>query len=243
MNASTSVAGWSVSASRSRSPIDSLRRRNEPAGSMRQHAGRRRQRRHEAGHQLLGTVEPHPVEPLIELGDALQDERLGPWRHPAQAAQAPALGRGAEVVDRLDAEIRVELADGLGSEPRDPQQLDEARRDLGTEPVVVGHVAGRDELADLVADRLADARDRRRVARAVGRHEVDRAAPDGVGGSVVGDGLEHELALQLEHVADGVEDAGEVAVGQVSRRSGRRRTGRPFRRRAHRWGRRSPRGW
>ena len=53
------------------------------------------------------------------------------------------------------------------------------------------------------------------VAGPVGRHEVDRAAPDGVGRAVVGDGLEDELALDLEHVADVVEDPGEVAVGQV----------------------------
>ena len=60
------------------------------------------------------------------------------------------------------------------------------------------------------------------VAGPVGRDEVDRAAADGVGGAVVGDGLEHELALDLEHVADLVEDPGEVAVGQA-RGGGRRR--------------------
>ena len=33
---------------------------------------------------------------------------------------------------------------------------------------------------------------------------------------MVGDGLEDELALDLEHVADLVEDPGEVAVGQLA---------------------------
>ena len=75
-------------------------------------------------------------------------------------------------------------------------------------------LAGRGELGDLVADGLADARDLRRLAGPIGGHEVDRAAPDGIGGAVVGDGLEHELALDLEHVADLVEDPGQVAVGQ-----------------------------
>ena len=34
---------------------------------------------------------------------------------------------------------------------------------------------------------------------------------------MVGDGLEDEFALDLEHVADVVEDPGEVAVGQARR--------------------------
>ena len=148
--------------------------------------------------------------PSRTSGSVLADR---PRRRPEPAG----LGGLAQVVDGLDAELGVELADGLGAEARDAQQLDEARRDLGAEPVVVGHVAGRRELLDLVADRLADARDLGRLAGPVGRHEVDRAAADGVGRAVVGDRLEDELALDLEHVADLVEDPGEVAVGQVGR--------------------------
>ena len=86
------------------------------------------------------------------------------------------------------------------------------------------------ELRDLVADRLADARHLRRLAGTVGGDEVDRAAPDRVGRAVVGDGLEDELALDLEHVADLVEDPGERAVGQLTVegvvRVARRRRGR-----------------
>jgi len=109
----------------------------------------------------------------------------------------------------------VELLDRLGSETRELEELDEARRDLRAKPLEIGHPAGRDELGDLVRDRLADARDLRRVAGPIGRDEVDRAPADRVGGTVVGDRLERELALDLEDVADLVEDAGEIAVGQV----------------------------
>ena len=37
---------------------------------------------------------------------------------------------------------------------------------------------------------------------------------DGIGGAMVGDGLEHQLALDLEQVADLVEDLGELGVCQ-----------------------------
>ena len=109
----------------------------------------------------------------------------------------------------------MELADGLGAEARDAQEVDEPGRDLGLEPLVEGHAAGRRELGDLVADGRAHPGDPRRGAAAVRRDEVDRAAPDGVRRAVVRDGLEDELALDLEHVADLVEDPGEVAVGQL----------------------------
>ena len=101
-------------------------------------------------------------------------------------------------------------------EARDAEQLDEAREDLGDELVVVGHPPGRGDLGDLVADRGADARDLGRVAGTVGGDEVDGAAADGVRGAVIGDGLEAQLALDLRHVADLMEDPGEVAVRQVS---------------------------
>ena len=88
--------------------------------------------------------------------------------------------------------------------------------DLGDELVVVGHPPGRGDLGDLVADRGADAGDLGRVAGTVGGDEVDGAAADGVRGAVIGDGLEAQLALDLQHVADLMEDPGEVAVRQVS---------------------------
>ena len=120
----------------------------------------------------------------------------------------------------------MELADGLGPEPGDLQELDEARRDLGPQPLVEGEAAGRGELGELVADRLADARDARRIPGPVGRHEVDRAPSDRIGGAVVGDDLEPELTLELEHVADLVEDPGKVAVGQCRLVGGHRPDGR-----------------
>ena len=152
----------------------------------------------------------------FETRDALEDELLGPLRQAAQSASVPASAalRRSSIV--LIAELVVDLADGLGTEARDPQQLDQAGRDLGEQLVVVGHPAGRGQLGDLVADRGADARDLRGLAVAVGGDQVDGAAPDRVRRPVVGHGLERQLALDLEHVADVVEDPREVAVGQLA---------------------------
>ena len=109
----------------------------------------------------------------------------------------------------------MELLDGLRPDAGDVHDLDERRRDLCTQPVVVGHPARRRELEDLVADRGTYPGDAWRLACPVGGDEVDRAATDGVGRPVVGDGLEAELAVDLEHVADVMEDPRQVAVRQA----------------------------
>ena len=142
---------------------------------------------------------------------------LGPLRQAADRPDPAGLGGGLELGHGGDPELLVELADGLRAEAGDPEQLHERRRDLGAKPLEIGHPAGRDELADLVADRPPDAGDLRRAAGAVRGDEVDRAPPDRVRGAVVGDRLERDLALDLEDVADLVEDPGEVAVRQVGR--------------------------
>ena len=235
VNRSIRAAGSSVSASRSRSPIVSLRRRNEPAGSIERRPGAPSRPATIGVDQLLGLRQQEPPRrPALERLDPGEDLLLGLLREALEAAERARLGRLAEVLERLDVELLVDEADGLRPEAGDREQLDEARRDLRAEPLVVGHVAGRDELRDLVADRLADARDLRRVAGPVGRDEVDRAAADRVGGAVVGDRLERDLALDLEHVADLVEDPREVAVRQVAGGA----PGRPLRRRpSSSWGR------
>jgi hypothetical protein len=140
---------------------------------------------------------------------------LGSRGDSLEIPERPRLRRLAEVLERLDMELLVDELHGLGPQARDLEQANEARRNLRPEPVVIGHVASRHELGGLVADRLADARDLRRVAGPVRGDEVDRAAPDRIGRPVVGDRLERDLALDLEDVADLVEDPGEVAVGQV----------------------------
>ncbi len=179
-------------------------------------AGRARQRLDEAEDGGFRPVEQHPLRRRLEAADAVEDQGLGPVAQALERADAAPLRRDAEVVDGDDPQLDPDLADRAWSETRDAQQLDERRRDLGDELVVVGHPAGRDELRDLVADRGADTGDLGRVTRAIGGDEIDRAASDRVRRAVVRDGLEPELALDLEHVADVVEDPSEIPVREVA---------------------------
>ena len=179
------------------------------------HPRDRREARAEGEDVLLGAVEEQARGPREEPLDPLEDQLLRPLREPADRANAACPRRDFQIAERQDAELVVELLDRLRPEARDLEDLDEARRHLFAEPLEIGHPARRDELGDLVGDRLADARDLRRRPVPEGDDEVDRAPTDGIGRPVVGDRLEGELALDLEDVADLVEDSGEVTVGQV----------------------------
>src|SRR5205814_1488122 len=121
-------------------------------------------------------------------------------------SNAPILGRLAELLHRRDAQLLVELADGFRAEPGNIEQLDEAGRNLGPQPFEHGHPARRHELADLVADRLADTADLGRIAGTIGGDEIDRTPADGIRCPVIGNRLERDLALDLEDVADLMKD-------------------------------------
>ncbi len=177
-------------------------------------AGRALEQPHEVVGDRLGPVEQEALGARLELLDALEDPLLGAGRDALQPAERAGLGGLAQVLERLHAEALVDDAHGLRPDARDPQQVDEAGRDLRAEALVGRHVAGRRELDDLVPDRLAHAGDRTPVARGVGGRDVERRPRDGVGGAMVGDGLELDLALDLEDVAHLVEDPGEVPVGR-----------------------------
>ena len=131
---------------------------------------------------------------------------------PRSPRRRPGFGRSSKALEIGDTERRPELADGLRAETRDLEEIDEGGRELGQQSLVIGEVPGPGQLLDLVRDRLADARDLGRVAVEIGLGNADRRAPDGVGSAVVGHGLEDELALDLEEVADLVEDARQVGV-------------------------------
>ena len=99
-----------------------------------------------------------------------------------------------------------EQADGLRPDARDAEDLEQAVRDLGPQPLVVLEAAGLGELGELGGQRRAGTRQLRRLAALEERGDVIRIALDGVGDAAIGDRLVDDLAEDLEHVADLVED-------------------------------------
>ena len=170
--------------------------------------------------------------------DTGQDQLLGALRHAPHGAQGTRLSRLAQVVEVAYAQALVEGENRARTDPRDGKQLEERARDLAAEPLQVAQPAGLGQLLELLGDGLTDARELRRMALPVGPRDIDRRALDGVGDPPVGDGLVHELALDLEEVADLVEDPGQLSVREGRRGSGgrgfaRRRLGLPISLRAH----------
>ena len=220
VNRSTTVFASAVSTSRSRSPIDSRRRRSEPAWTIRVTPGTPRSCSARSSLAACARWMRSRRGRRLELLDPLEDALLGARRDALEGPQALFLRRLLEARQVRDPERLPHDPHGLGPDAGDPQQVDERAGDLCPQLLVVRHVAGRGELEDLVGDRLADAGDRASLAGRVRRPDVERRPGDRVRGPVVGDGLEHELALDLEDVADLVEDPRELAVGDGTRRLG-----------------------
>ena len=148
---------------------------------------------------------------------------------PRRPRSRPDRRRVAQLLQRRDPERRVQLADRLRAEARDAEEVEERGRELGEEALVVPETAGLCELGELVGDRPPDARDLRRAALAVRPRDLDRRSPDGIRRAVIGHRLEDELALDLEEVADLVEDpvpARRSRAAPARRRRGGPRAGR-----------------
>ena len=160
----------------------------------------------------LRVMQQHPPVAVLQARDALEDQLLRPFGEPSQGADPMGLGGRLEIVDGLDAELLVDQPDGLGPEAGQPQHLQQARRELREQLVAVLRAPGRRELGDLVGDRLPHARDLRRMPLPESPRHLHRRPPDRVRGAVVRDGLEHELALDLEQVPDVVEYLRELSV-------------------------------
>ena len=174
-----------------------------------------RQLRHEVVRERLGGVEQEPLAGATPAGRSPRGSAARcrrrcpcrPRRWPASAARR----RSSRLSMPRPSQTRRTV---FGPTPGIRSSSTRLGRDLRAEPVVERHAAGRGELHDLVADRPADARDRAPVAGAVGGRDVERRPGDGVRGAVVGDRLERDLALDLEDVADLVEDPRQVVVGE-----------------------------
>jgi hypothetical protein len=136
----------------------------------------------------------------------------------AHVAQLLGLGRRAQALERVDAELVVELAGALGPEPGQAREVDEAGRDAGAQLLDGRDGAGLEQRLDLLLERAPDAGQLGDLARRASWPRPS-AAPR----------------------APTWRRCGRRARGARRRRRARR--GRPARRRARRWWRWADRAW
>ena len=157
-----------------------------------------------------GFVEVVLAGELALEGDAFENLRLRLFTEAVEHSDLAGFARGFEGFDGVHAEFVVELLHLLWTERGDAEHLDEAGRDGGFQLVVVGELAGGDELGDLVHERVAEALE---FAEALLGDEflqwlgqaLQRAC-----GVVVGAGLEGVLALEFQQRANLGEHGGDL---------------------------------
>src|SRR5713226_4661351 len=141
-----------------------------------------------------------PLEAAALL-ERLQDQRffLGP--HAAQRPD-PAVPAGSlEIVERPNAKLTVEGRDGLGADPLQTQNVEDARREFGEQLAMVFRVARLADLTDPRGEVFADARDLPQ-ARFVETPELVRVVGRDVGAVPIRANLERVLVLDLEEVGN-----------------------------------------
>ena len=106
------------------------------------HSARLAQPLDDPGDQRIGVVDQHAVIRARHAADTIQDVRLGPLGEALHVAQPPLLGRGPQRLDGVDPELHLQQAHRLRADTRDAQDLEQAVRYLGAEPVVVLEAAG-----------------------------------------------------------------------------------------------------
>ena len=201
----------------SRSLTESARRRAEPASSTRSEAEMRAQRLDDPLADLQGLVEQHPgLRRLADAGrEGLEHGLLELRPEAAHVAQLLRLGRRAQALERVDAELVVELAGPLGAEAGQPREVDEAGRDAAAQLLDGRDRARLEQRLDLLLERAPDAGQLGDLALA--RHGRDRARrlAHGLGGVAVGEHAVHDGAVELVEVGQLVEERGDGGVGRI----------------------------
>src|ERR1700716_2206260 len=122
------------------------------------------------------------------------------------------LGRLLELVDRRDLQVVVDDPSRRGPDARHAEERDETRGHSGLELLVTERSAGVEELNDRVPHRRTDLGD---LGQAILFDERRDGLPEiayRASHRPVGDGAEDVLALQLEEIADLIEDRGDAFV-------------------------------
>ena len=198
----------------SRSLTASALRRSDPAASTSCAPGRGAQRVDELlGDRLRARQQPARLRrPVVPGGERLEQLLLRLGAEPAQAAQLLRLGRGAELVERVDPELVVEPAGALGTEPGQVHHRDHAARELRAQLDRLRHVAGVDQRLELGLQRLADAGQLGDLAVARELLDGDRRLAHGLGGGAVGEDAVGDGPVELVEVGELLEGGGDLGV-------------------------------
>jgi hypothetical protein len=157
-------------------------------------------------------VDQQPRAALVDPLDAFEDVLFGAGGQTLEPAQLTLLRGSPQLLQRADTELIVQEFHGSRPDTADAQHVEQPPRDLGAKPVVVLEVAGVRELRELCREGWTGPGDLRRVAAAVSGGDILWPALDGIRHPSVGDRLVDDLTEDLEHVADLVEDARQLAV-------------------------------
>src|SRR5438034_3791570 len=120
--------------------------------------------------------------------------------------------RVLELVDRRDLQVVVDDPGRRGPDAWDAEQRDETRWHRGLQLLVAKRCAGAHELDDRVLDRWTDLRDLAQTILLHQRRDRLTQVADRARHRPIGDGAEDVLALQLEKIADLIEDRGDAFV-------------------------------
>ncbi len=164
---------------------------------------------------LGGIGQQVPAGVLLPLGARPENELFLLRSQPFQAAHAAVAARGLELLDRLDAELRVEQRNRLRADALQVEQVENRRRELLEQIAVKTGFAGLGNLADFRRQILADAGNRAQLLFVEMGERFGRVR-DRLGRVPVRANLERVLALDFEQIGDFREDARDGQVFHVS---------------------------
>src|SRR5438132_1339235 len=161
------------------------------------------------GHRRRGRarlMQERSAGALLQRGDRSEDVLFGLRLDLGKLLQPMLLGRFLELLDGRDLQVVVDDPRSRRADARYAQQRQETGRDRCLELRVTLRPAGRDDLLDRLADRRADLRDLLEPALLDQLGERLAKVADRPSGRAVRDRAKDVLTLELEQVADLVED-------------------------------------
>ncbi len=132
----------------------------------------------------------------------------------AQRSDATLARGGAERVQRVDAQLVEQAPRTLGAESLELHDVEQTRRIALPQLVGRRDRAGLQQRRDLLRERLSDARELGRTARATQLGDRHRSVAYRLGARAIGEHAMHRGAVELVQRTELIEHVGDLAVGQ-----------------------------